>query len=310
MPAYRWTGSAYRDLATGIELGGDPWGAPDFHYNFSNLTDWNVRDNFSTIDTARAVTANAVAGPDGLHLLGTWLPDAPVAGGPKGFYTHNTGYVDQRDLVDAANPTPHHYSQEFGRWEVRCQTPTGDNTRGALAAFWLRNEGGLMGEIDILESWGGPAPAGTASEYDTWVKGSAVTSFHNNTNGAGAAPVNGKGYRKAQWRHFEHGVPRGQVYSQMNTYSFVRMPDYISLHVNGVEVFNVTPTSTDPNNTADTLWWLWDPDFFGGPMQMRINLHIGPNENYYGLPDPEQRELTVDPLDYHIEHVKVWRYVP
>src|SRR5690606_20880186 len=136
-----------------------------FEDYFTDLSQWNVRNNFTTIDTARGMTDNAVVESDGLHLLGTWLDDAPVSGGPQGFFTHDTGYIDQRNLTDAANPTPIHYSQQYGRWEIRCQTPTGPNTRGALAAFWLRCDN-TLGEIDIMEAWGG---GGTmVSDWTTW----------------------------------------------------------------------------------------------------------------------------------------------
>lgn len=307
MPAYKWDAGAsgYRDLQTGDLVVTDPWGTPTFEDYFEDLSQWNVRNNFSTIDTARAMTGNAVAGPDGLHLLGTWLPDAPVSGGPQGFYTHNTGYIDQRALVDAANPDPVHYSQQYGRWEIKCKTPTGPNTRGALAAFWLRTDSGSdrLGEIDIMEAWGG---GGTmASDWTNWVKDSAYTTFHSNTL---SEATNGKPYKKVQWRHWQHGGPV-PAWEDWVVYAFEYMPDYCATYANGVELMRVTPSSTDPTN-GGTLAWLWDPDFFGNPFHMRINLHVGPSPSYWGLPDPENREWTVDPLDYHIEYVKAWRYEP
>lgn len=314
MPVYKWDGAAYRDLKTGdtVTPTTDPafregWGLPVFRDDFTgDLSQWNVRNNFSTIDTARAMTANTTIEDGTLHLKGKWLT-TPATGGPRGIYTHTTGYVDTRALVDTANPTPVYFAQQWGRWEIRAQVPTGPNTLGALAAFWLRNEGGKLGEIDIFESWGGASTMPNKAEYDTWVYGSAVTTFHNNTNGSGAPLVNGKGYRKAQFRHWQSGVPR-TLWEGMHTYAFERMPDYMAMYVDDIQVFRVTPTTTDPNNAADTLWWLWDEDFYGSPLHMRINLHIGPNENYYGLPDPDNRQLTTEPLDFAIEHV--YAYAP
>jgi hypothetical protein len=269
--------------------------------NFSaGMGQWNVRDNFSTIDTARGQPENVIYEDGKLHLYGTWLDAAPVAGGPQGFYTHDTGYIDQRNLSDAANPSPFHYSQQYGRWEARQQTPTGPNTRGALAAFWLRCDS-TPGEMDIMEAWGG---GGTmASDWTTYVKDSAWTTLHSSTN---SGSVNGKPYRKTFWRHYQHGGPRPQ-WDTMRTYGFEYTPDHMSADVGGVTLFNVTPASTDPVN-GGTCAWLWDSDFFGSPLHIRMNLHIGPSPSYWGLPDPDNKAWTVDPLDYAVEYVAAWEY--
>lgn len=287
------------------------WGLPVWRDEFDGDTSkWNVRNNFLTMDAARAMASNVEVNDGRMHLLGTWL-EVPETGPnlPEGIVTHYTGYVDTRNLADSANPDPVHFSQQWGRWEVRCQTPTGSNTLGALAAFWLRNDpiGGqsYLGEIDILESWGGAEEMPSRETYVNWVYGSGFTSFHNNTNGSGAPPVNGKTYRKAQFRHWQAGVPR-TVFAGMHTYVFERMPTYMLLSVDGIQVFRVTPESPDPNNASDTLWWLWDEDFFGSPLHMRMNLHVGPSPLYYGLPDPDRRELTTDPLDFAVEYVRVY----
>lgn len=281
----------------------DPWGEPTFFDDFSDgLAQWNVRNNFLTFDTARAMASNVVYDDGALHLLGRWLL-TPESAGPQGIITHTTGYIDQRLLVDAANPDPVHYSQQWGRWEIRCKPPTGPNTRGALAAFWLRTDSGSgrQGEIDVMESWG---YGGTmASAYTNYLKDSAVTTFHSNTN---STSTNGKPYKKTFWRHWQHGGPV-PVWDTMHTYSFEYMPDYCSLTVDGVTIFNVTPASTDPAN-GGTLAWLWDSDFFGNPLHMRLNLHVGPSADYWGLPDPDNRALTSDPLDFGIEYIKAWRY--
>lgn len=258
---------------------------------------WNTRNNFTTIDTARAMKANAITQGDVLTLRGSWLP-TPESDGPQGVITHTTGYVDTRNLVDAANPTPVHQSQMYGRWEIRCQTPTGPNTRGALAAFWLRCDSNL-GEIDIMEAWGG---GGTMSPtWNTYTKDSATSTFHSSTT---SSTINGKPYRKTFWRHWQHGGPR-PMWDDMHTIGYERTPEYQSIDVDGVQLVRFTPDDVDPVN-GGTLAWLWDPDFFGSPLHMRINLHIGPSATYWGLPDPDNRQWTVDPLDFRIAHVRVW----
>lgn len=284
------------------------WGKPVFQENFTNgLEQWNVRDNFTTIDTARAMKSNAVVRDGSLHLLGTWL-DTPVAGGPRGIFTHNTGYVDTRKLADAANPTPKHFSQRWGRWEARAKLPTDANTRGALAAFWLRADN-HPGEIDIMEAWGG---GGTmAADWTTYIKDSAVTTIHSSTNGAGST-VNGKQYRKTFWRHWQHGVPRSLNDGQFHVFAFELTPSYMAQFVDGIEVARVTPSSPDPVNKVNsvpnpsgTLAWLWDTDFFGSPLHIRLNLHIGPSTAYWGIPDVNNRALT-KPLDFEIDYVRAY----
>jgi hypothetical protein len=77
--------------------------------------------------------------------------------------------------------------------------------------------------------------------------------------------------------------------------------------VDGVTVMNVTSASTDPIN-GGTLAWLWDTDFFGSPLHIRMNLHVGPSPDYWGLPDPNNRQFTMEPFDYQIEYVRAWAY--
>lgn len=284
--------------------GSDPaelpyWGLPVWRDEFTaGLAKWNVRNNFTTIDTARAMTPNVTVESGVAHLKGIWLT-TPEAAGPQGIITHTTGYIDTRNLTDTANPTPKHFSQQYGRWEIRCKVPTGANTRGALAAFWLRCDS-HPGEIDIMEAWGG---GGTmAADWTTYVKDTAWTTFHSSTS---SATVNGKPYTKTFWRHYQHGVPK-PMWDAMHTYAFERTPTYMKMFVDDIQVFHITPTTADPQNSGQTLAWLWDSDFFGSPLHMRLNLHVGPSPTYWGIPDVNNRSTTVDPLDFEIEYVRVY----
>lgn len=277
------------------------WGLPVWRDEFDgDLSAWNVRDNWLTFDTARGMAANAAVSGGQLHLQGTWLA-TPEATGPQGTITHETGYIDTRNITSSGITTPVHFSQQYGRWEVRCQTPTGPNTRGSLAAFWLRTDSGgdRLGEIDIMEAWG---YGGTmAADHTTYVKDSAWTTFHSNTL---SETTNGKPYKKTYWRHYQSGIPR-DTWEGMHTYAFEYMPDYCTMTVDGATVFDVTPATADPVN-GGTLAWLWDPDFFGNPLHMRMNLHVGPSAAYWGLPDPDNRQWTTDPLDFAIDYVRVY----
>lgn len=269
------------------------WGAPVWRDEFDgDLSKWNIRNNALTFDTARNMRANSTIENGVLHIRGKWLATPEKSSSlPKGIVTHTTGYLD----------TIGSFSQTYGRWEIRCKVPTGANTRGALAAFWLRNEN-KTGEIDIMEAWG---RGGTMhADYTKYVQDTGVTTFHSNTNGSGSS-TNGKPYVKTLWRHFEHGIPRN-VAEGFHTYAFEYMPDYIAMYVDDKQVFRVTPTSIDPQVKTRTLAWLWDADFFGGPKNMRLNLHVGPSADYWGLPDENNRGLTQDPLDYQVEYVRVY----
>lgn len=277
------------------------WGVPVWRDEFTGgLSQWNVRNNFLTFDTARAMAANVSVVDEKLRVRANWLT-TPLTGSqyPQGIITHDTGYIDTRNLSDSANPSPKHFSQQYGRWEVRCKTPSGPNTRGSLAAFWLRSDNNL-GEIDIMEAWG---YGGTmAANHTTYIKDSAVTTFHSSTL---SSTVNNKPYTKTLFRHWQAGVPR-TAWSEFHTYAFEYMPTYIALFVDGIQVMRVTPTSPDPQNAGQTLAWLWDPDFFGSPFHIRLNLHVGPSASFWGLPDPDNRSWTADPMDFLVDYVRVY----
>ncbi|WP_223172541.1 hypothetical protein [Microbacterium sp. NIBRBAC000506063] len=60
----------------------------------------------------------------------------------------------------------------------------------------------------------------------------------------------------------------------------------------------VTP-ATHPN--------LWDQRYFGTPLHMRLNLHVGPSALYWGIPDPSNKQATQN-LDFQIDYVRMWTY--
>ncbi|MGW9268312.1 family 16 glycosylhydrolase [Microbacterium sp. NPDC055599] len=273
-----------------LETPADPavlpfWGSPVWRDEFDgDLAKWNVRtrsDLGLTIDAA-VPTASAVSVTDGtLHMRGDWLPTTSTrTASATGVttLTHSTGYLDTQSLR-AGNKF---YAQRYGRWEIRCQTPTGPNTRGALPAFWLRNS--QTGEIDILEAWGYGGVM--AADHTKYLKDTAATTIHTKTDGTG---------RKRIWRHRDGGskvVP----WDGLHTYVFELTPDYASMTVDGVQVMRETPVSYPD---------LWNPDYFGSPLHMRLNLHVGPDPRYWGLPDPANRTLT-QPLDFQVDYVRVY----
>jgi hypothetical protein len=42
---------------------------------------------------------------------------------------------------------------------------------------------------------------------------------------------------------------------------------------------------------------------------MRINLHVGISEKYWGRPDPNNPQWTQN-VDYKIDYVRTWAYTP
>jgi hypothetical protein len=247
---------------------------------------WNVRDRSdlgllfdAAVPSQEQVTvdANGVA-----HLKGDWLDTPlarPVSHAGVSTLTHKTGYMDQRSL----GSDDMSYSQQYGRWEIRAKTPTGPHTYGSLAAFWLRN--GQSGEIDIMEAWGyneQAAPGG--QRIDT-----ATTTVHTQTSGSGN--------EKFFWHHADFGGPM-RVWEDFHTYAFEYTPTYAAIIVDGKELTRATP-ATHPN--------LWDERYFGTPLHVRLNLHIGPSAQYWGLPDPAHKEWTQS-LDYQVDYVRIWKY--
>ncbi|MDW4573613.1 glycoside hydrolase family 16 protein [Microbacterium sp. M3] len=271
------------------------WGAPDWRDEFSYVDPttgkpavdpgkWNVRDRstLGLLPDAAVVDKNQVTVDSNgiMHIRADWL-DQPVirtsGAGPAQIW-HRTGYLDQRSLRSGDVSR----SQQYGRWEIRAKVPTGPNTLGALAAFWLRNS--QSGEIDIMEAWGYDDGPLRDQKID-----SATTTVHTQTSGAGN--------EKFFWTHSEHGGPV-PVWADFHTFAFELTPTYAAIIVDGKELARTTPAK---NPT------LWNKDYFGSPLHMRLNLHVGPSALYWGLPDPNNRAATQN-LDFQVDYVRTWSY--
>ncbi|MFE5407672.1 family 16 glycosylhydrolase [Microbacterium sp. NPDC056569] len=271
------------------------WGTPDWRDEFTYVdattgkpavdpTKWNVRDRstLGLLPDAAVVDKNQVTVDTNgvMHIRADWL-DQPVirtsGAGPKEIW-HKTGYLDQRSLRSGDVSR----GQQYGRWEIRAKVPTGPNTFGALAAFWLRNSN--SGEIDIMEAWGYDDGPLRDQKID-----SATTTVHTQTSAAGN--------EKFFWTHSEHGGPV-PVWADFHTFAFELTPTYAAIIVDGKELARTTPAK---NPT------LWNKDYFGSPLHMRLNLHVGPSELYWGLPDPNNRAATQN-LDFQVDYVRTWSY--
>lgn len=272
------------------------WGSPVWSDDFTYVdgagtpavdpAKWNVRgpDDLGLLFDAAVVRREQVTvdGSGVLHIRADWL-DQPVQrpqnqAGPTELW-HSTGYLDQRRLKDGDVSV----AQRYGRWEIRAKVPSGPKTLGSLAAFWLRNS--QSGEIDIMEAWGYDEAGVRDQRIDT-----ATTTVHTHTSD----PSKNSKYI---WHHSEHGGPV-PVWDDFHTFAFELTPDYAAIVVDGVTLARATP-ETHPN--------LWNPDYFASPLHLRLNLHVGPSAQYWGLPDPDRREVTQN-LDYQVDYVRIWPY--
>ncbi|NYJ21400.1 glycoside hydrolase family 16 protein [Glaciibacter psychrotolerans] len=273
------------------------WGAPSWRDEFDYVdptskkpaidpTKWNVRDRsdlgllFDAAVPSKdqvSVDANGVA-----HLKATWL-DTPVIRpanqtGPTELW-HKTAYMDQRSL----RPGDVSKGQQYGRWEMKAKVPTGPKTYGALAAFWLRNS--QSGEIDMMEAWGYNDKAAPGGQRIN----TATTTVHTQTSGAGN--------EKYIWHHSDFGAPT-PIWDGFHTFAFELTPSYASIIIDGKKIMTTTPAAS-PN--------LWNAKYFGSPLHMRLNLHVGPSEKYWGLPDPAHKDWTQN-LDFQVDYVRTWAY--
>lgn len=272
------------------------WGAPSWNDDFSYVdsetgepaidpTKWNVRDRSDLgllQDAAVPMKSQATVDDLGIaHLRADWLPKAisrPKGKAGASKIWHKTAYLDQKKL----SRSDMSYAQKYGRWEIRAKVPTGPGTYGALAAFWLRNS--ESGEIDILESWGYNTEAKNDQRIDT-----ATTTVHTNASGSGDS--------KYYWTHADYGAPT-PVWRDFHTWAFELTPAYAAIYCDDELLAKVTPR-THPN--------LWKRKYFGSPLHVRLNLHVGASKDYWGVPDPDHRSWT-KPLDFQVDYVRIWRY--
>jgi hypothetical protein len=273
------------------------WGTPVFRDEFNGTTvdstKWNVRSrtDLGLLNDAAVPDAGQVSESGGvLHVRADWL-DAPVVTttGPSSPNAtnrwHKTGYLDTR-VLKSGNVS---FAQQYGRWEVRAKVPTGPNSLGALPAFWLRNSN--SGELDLMESWGYSSLPNGLGQYP----GSSTTTVFNNTSDAAAG--------KKFWRIQEilgsggtNTLPADPVYNGFHTWTLEFTPTYFKAYYDGRLYASETPATYPP---------LWNPSYFGSPLHMRINLHVGPSVKYWGLPDPNHKDWTQN-LDYQVDYVRVW----
>lgn len=272
------------------------WGLPAWRDEFEGSaidpTKWNIRDRatFGLVPDASVIDKTMPSVSSGkLHLKADWLASPVVTTtGPSGNPTnrwHKTSYIDHR-AVGGTYPTSQIYAQQYGRWEFKAKIDTGPNTLGSLCAFWLRN--GNSGEIDIMEAWGFGSGPMTNSRGEKQLAGTSTMTVHTQTSGTGNV-------KKAVTIEKVLGITE-PAYNDFHIWALEFTPTYFRGYRDGVKFCDWTPADTPQ---------LWNPAYFGSPLHVRLNLHVGPNTQYWGLPDPANKALT-KPLDFQVEYVRIW----
>ena len=88
------------------------------------------------------------------------------------------------------------------------------------------------------------------------------------------------------------------VSEQFHVWAFEVTPGYAAGYKDGNEVFRTTPVETP---------MLWGPSF-ASPLHVRLNLHVGPSVQYWGL--DSNRKTQTAPLDFQIDYVRIYAYNP
>ena len=256
--------------------------------NFINAQTWNLiwQDEFNgnTLDTTKWVHEIGTGSQNGLWGWGN---------GELQYYQSantevNNGSAkiiakeEPNGIVDSWGTTKYYSSSrittkgifdfKFGKVEARIKTVDGE---GFWPAFWMLPTGGSWpcdGEIDIMEQWGSSGPT-------------------NSTTGAAHVGICPYSQGGNFYRSFSNTITSGSYANNFHVYSIQWDQDYIAWYIDGIQVFQVTPSSYPSNYT----WPFNTNDWY-----MIINLAIsssGPNPN------------TVFPSNIEIDYVRVYQNI-
>jgi beta-glucanase (GH16 family) len=148
----------------------------------------------------------------------------------------------------------------YGRFEVRAKTPTGPNdSTGLWPAFWLRPDGGGVGEIDVVELPGG------ASYY----KAATQAIFYDYT------PIK---------QDNRYTFARGYPADGFHTYTTEWEAGALRWYIDGVQVY--------VRNRSTTTWF---DKAFSRPFHLRLNFQVG---GWLGDPTASTRFPADFDVDY------------
>lgn len=260
-----------------------------FYGNFSYAQNWNLiwSDEFdgSTLDSTKWSHDIGTGSQYGLWGWGN---------GELQFYQPQNTTVtngiatitvkeEPNGLVDSWGNTSYYSSSKittkgifdfrYGKVEARIKTLDGE---GFWPAFWMLPTGGSWpcdGEIDIMEQWG--------NNY-----------FTNSTTGAAHIGTCPYSQTTHFYQNFSMYISPGSFADNYHTYSITWSPDTIKWHLDGNQLFFVTPSSYSSIPSQNT----WP--FNSNKWYLMINLAItqsGPNNN------------TIFPNHIEIDYVRVYQ---
>lgn len=261
------------------------WGQPTWQDEFNGTAvdpnKWRVRDQTYLGYDWGVIEADAATVQNGMLRIRMEQLDQPVvkADGRERYWT--TGYLDSIGLHEA----------RYGRWEVRAKIPTAEGTtRGVWPAFWLRN--GDVGEIDIMEAWGGPE----IRPRNPSLHNTSRFTVHESTNHTGDS----KGWE------YEHQLWPGQhpynTSDDFHVWAVEYTPDYLKAYLDDELAIHITPGREHVSGVNQDFSWVWGPTF-DSPWNMRMNLQMG---NDYGTPGLTPSPYSVMPADFLVDYVRYY----
>ena len=224
---------------------------------------WTVRDGTTLSFDQAAIQSRNVEVRDGTLVIEARREKV-------GERAYSTGYLD----------TIGHFSQEYGRWEIRARLPVADGvSRGLWPAFWLRFDD-APGEIDVMEAWGTPAnQPGAGPGMYAW-------NIHEDTH-----QTSGSGGRFHGWGTASNGPSLAEDF---HVYALDWSPTCLKFSLDGAVTGSVA---------TDAAPWL--ASSLRGRVNIRLNLQVG--SRYWGRVEAARPELTRLPAALVVDHVRVYR---
>lgn len=272
------------------------WGDPVFEDVFTGTSidtnKWNVWDNtYLGYDWGNILASQATVA-DGVLRQRVSRRATPVTRGDGRTRHWDTAYMVSK------------FTQTYGRWEMRAKIPTHANTsQGVWPAFWLRNQP-ATGEIDIMESWGGPTRNRTRSAN---LESTSAFALHEQTSGSGQTynhPI--------EWRT-SPGQATYDTAEGYHVWACEYTPTYLRIYFDGELAADIRPDgdkhplASAAHSTQD-LSWVWGSTFTANPWEIRLNVQMG--DNYWSSDDGTGVLSAQMPADFLIDYIRAWEYQP
>jgi beta-glucanase (GH16 family) len=276
----------YSDPAQGVRTFTE-----DFSGNQIDRSTWRVRDDTFLNQDQAWITKDAVSVHDGyLDIAGRRLADQDRKTNFNALYPlenmtrdYSTGYIDTIDSAGYGNAAGNRFGQKYGHFEMRAWVPSESTmSRGIWPAFWLRADH-QSGEIDPMESYGGPTirsfDPSSSYEWNSW---------------ADTAQGSLSGIVK-QMTQGRADVGQDKIWQGWHTYGVNWSPGCLRYLYDGrtVGLVRFDDPTTKPYFRGPT---------FDDTFHLRLNMQIG--SKYWGWAD---REHTRDAFSYKVDWVRVYQ---